>query len=136
MVHDISTDDTPIEAGLGFAVNFKKESDFNGRKHLLRQKQEGVNKRLVMFALEDDQTILYHHEPIWRDDMIVGYITSGTFAHTLGVAIGMGYVKHSEPITADFIKAGRYEIEVATKRIPARASLRSFYDPKSERIRM
>lgn len=134
--HDISTDDTPIEAGLGFAVNFKKKLDFNGREHLLKQKEEGVSKRLVMFALEDDQALLYHNEPIWRDDVIVGYITSGMFGHTIGAAIGLGYVNHSEPFKADFIKAGRFEIEVATKRIPARASLRPFYDPKSERVRM
>ena len=48
----------------------------------------------------------------------------------------MGYVSHNELITTDFIKSGRYEIEVATKRIPARASLRPFYDPKSERVKM
>lgn len=134
--HDISDTDTPIEAGLGFAVKLEKESDFNGRERLMQQKRDGVRKRLVMFALEDDQPLLYHNEPIWRDDAIVGYITSGMFAHTIGAAVGMGYVNHSEPVTADFIKSGRFEIEVATKRIPARASLRPFYDPKSERVKM
>ncbi len=134
--HDISDEDTPIEAGLGFAVKLQKKSEFNGRERLLQQKRDGVRKRLVMFALEDDQPMLYQNEPIWRDDKIVGYITSGMFAHTVGVAVGMGYVNHSKSITADFIKAGRYEIEVATKRIPARASLRPFYDPKSERVKM
>lgn len=134
--HDISDEDTPIEAGLGFAVKFKKESKFNGRDHLLQQKNEGVRKRLIMFALEDDQPLLYHNEPIWRDDEIVGYITSGMFGHTVGVAIGMGYVNHSEPVTSNFIKSGHFEIEVATKRIPARASLRPFYDPKSKRVKM
>ncbi|MDK1029548.1 MAG: FAD-dependent oxidoreductase [Anaerolineae bacterium] len=134
--HDISTDDTPIEAGLGFAVKLKKKNDFNGRERLLQQKKDGVKKLLVMFALEDDQPMLYHNEPIWRDGEIVGYITSGMFAHTVGTAIGMGYVNHMEAVTPDYINAGRYEIEVATKRIPARASLRPFYDPKSERVRM
>ena len=134
--HDISDSDTPIEAGLGFAVKLKKESDFNGRERLMQQKRDGVRKRLVMFALEDEQALLYHNEPIWRDDAIVGYITSGMFAHTIGTAVGMGYVNHREPVTADFIKSGSFEIEVATQRIPARASLRPFYDPKSERVKM
>jgi heterotetrameric sarcosine oxidase gamma subunit len=134
--HDISDEDTPIEAGLGFAVKFQKNCKFNGRERLLQQKRDGIRKRLVMFALEDNQPMLYHNEPIWRDDEIVGHITSGMFAHTIGTAVGMGYIHHSEPITADFIKTGRYEIEVATKRIPARASLRPFYDPMNERVKM
>jgi len=134
--HDISDTDTPIEAGLGFAVNLKKKNEFNGRERLLQQKSEGVRKRLVMFALEDDQPLLYHNEPIWRAKEIVGYISSGMFAHTVGTSVGMGYVNHGEAITADFIRASRFEIEVASKRFPARASLRPFYDPKNERVKM
>ncbi len=133
--HDISEEDTPIEAGLGFAVKFQKKCEFNGRERLLQQKQEGVCKRLVMFALEDEQPLLYHNEPIWRDDEIVGFIRSGMFAHTIGAAIGLGFINHNEPITSDFVNAGKYEIEVSTERIPARASMRPFYDPKSERVR-
>ena len=133
--HDMSDEDTPLEAGLGFAVQLDKE-ELNGRNILLKQKEEGVKKRLVLFALEDENALLYHNEPIWRDGEMVGYITSGMFGHTLGCTIGMGYVNHSERITADWIKAGSYEIEVATERVPARVSLRPFYDPKSERIKM
>ncbi|MEM7534430.1 MAG: FAD-dependent oxidoreductase [Chloroflexota bacterium] len=135
--HDISDEETPLEAGLGFAVKFKK-GDFLGRDVLLQQKEAGLTKRLVQFALEDDQALLYHNEPIWRDNEIVGYITSGMYGHTIGTCLGMGYVnaKDGEIATADYIRAGNYEIEVATQRIPARASLRPFYDPKSLRVRM
>ncbi len=133
--HDITDEDTPIEAGLGFAVKFDKGVDFNGRDILLKQKQEGVKKRLVQFALNDPNAMLYHNEPIWRNDKIVGYISSGMYGHTIDSSMGMGYVSHDEPITADFIKSGTYEIEVATERISARASLRPFYDPKSLRVK-
>lgn len=135
--HDITDEETPIEAGLRFALKFKKGVDFNGRDILLKQKREGVSKRLVMFALEDENALLYHNEPIWRNGHIVGYITSGMFGHTIGKAIGMGYVSHhaNEKVTTDYIKSGSYEIEVASERIPAQASLRPFYDPKSLRIR-
>jgi 4-methylaminobutanoate oxidase (formaldehyde-forming) len=133
--HDITDEDTPIEAGLGFVVNFKKDVNFHGRDILLRQKQEGVKKRLVMFALEDNNALLYHNEPIWRNDHIVGYITSGMFGHTLGTSIGLGYVNHHELVTADYVKSGNYEIEVAGERIPAQASLRPFYDPQSLRVK-
>ncbi|MCP5100874.1 MAG: FAD-dependent oxidoreductase [Chloroflexi bacterium] len=133
--HDITDEDTPIEAGLGFAVKFNKGVEFNGRSILLKQKEEGVNKRLVQFALEDSNPLLYHNEPIYRNDKIVGYISSGMFGHTIGTSMGMGYITHHEPITAKFINSGTYEIEVANERIPARASIRPFYDPKSLRIR-
>lgn len=132
--HDIGDEDTPVEAGLGFAVDFGK-ADFHGRERLLKQKTGGVKKRLVQFKLDDDQQLLYHNEPIWRDGVMVGHITSGMFGHTLGAAVGMGYVSHSDGVTAEFVNRGSYEIEVATVRVPARASLQPFYDPKSERVR-
>ena len=133
--HDIGAEDSPIEAGLGFAVNFKKDVNFNGREILLRQKEEGVKKRLVMFALEDEKPLLYHNEPICRNNRIVGHISSGMFGYSLGAAIGMGYITSNEVITPEYIKSGAYEIEVAGERFPARASLKPFYDPKSLRVR-
>ena len=133
--HDITDEDTPLEAGLGFAVAFDKPGGFIGRDALLRQREAGVKKRLVQFLLEDSQPLLYHNEPIWRNDRIVGYITSGMFGHTLGAAVGLGYVNHEDGVTADFVKSGRYEIEVAGVRVPAAASLRPLYDPSNSRIR-
>ena len=133
---DITEEDTPLEAGLGFAVAFDKDADFIGRDALLRQKETSLKRRLVQFALEDPESLLYHDEPIWRDGEIVGRIASGMFGYTIGCAIGMGYVEHEDGVNANFVNAGSYEIEVACERIPARASLRPFYDPKSERVRM
>ncbi len=133
--HDITIDDTPLEAGLGFVVSFKKEGGFIGKDALLKQKEEGIKKRMVQFILDDPEPLLYHNEPVWRDDVIVGYITSGMFGHTIGRSIGMGYVNNEEGVTPDFVKSGKYEIEIACKRYPASASLRPSYDPKNERIR-
>jgi 4-methylaminobutanoate oxidase (formaldehyde-forming) len=133
---DITEEDTPLEAGLGFAVAFDKDAEFIGRNALLRQKETGLKRRLVQFSLEDPEPLLYHDEPIWRDGKIVGRITSGMFGYTIGCAIGMGHVEHEDGVNANFVNAGSYEIEVACERIPARASLRPFYDPKSERVRM
>jgi 4-methylaminobutanoate oxidase (formaldehyde-forming) len=134
--HDITDEDTPLEAGLSFAVAFDKAGGFIGREALMRQREEGPTKRLVQFLLEDPEPLLYHNEPIWRDDQIVGYVTSGMYGHTLGGAVGLGYVNHSQGVNADFVRSGRYEIEVAGKRIAAKASLRPMYDPKSLRIRV
>ena len=132
--HDMADEDTPLEAGLGFAVCFDKGA-FLGSEALFGQKQYGVKKRLVQFALEDAKALLYHNEPIWRDNEIVGFVTSGMFGHTIGAAVGLGYVNHTDGITPEYIESGQYEIEVAGKRIPARASLQPIYDPKNERIK-
>ena len=59
----------------------------------------------------------------------------GNYGHTLGRAIGLGYVNHPGGVTSEFIRSGSYEIEVACERIPARASLRPLYDPENKRIR-
>ncbi len=134
--HDLTDEDTPLEAGLGFACRFDKNVAFIGRDALLRQKETGLKKRLVQFALEDPEPLLYHNEPIYRDGEIVGYTTSGNYGHHLGAAIALGYVNHPDGVDADFVNSGRYEIEVACERFPARASLRPLYDPKAERVRM
>ena len=134
--HDISPQDTPLEAGLSFAVAWSKRDGFVGRDALLRQKEAGVQRRLVQFALNDERKLLYHNEPIWRDGVLVGRITSGMFGHTLGKPLGMGYVENVAGLADQrFIEEGRYEIEVAGMKIPAEASLRPFYDPSNLRVR-
>lgn len=134
--HDITDDDTPLEAGLGFAVSWSKPGGFIGKDALLRQKETGLKRRMVQIALNDPDKLLYHNEPIWRDGVIAGRITSGMFGHSVGRSLGMGYIEnHGETVDADFVKSGSYEIEVAGIRVPAVASLGAAYDPKSTRVR-
>jgi len=134
--HDISDEDTPLQAGLGFAVAMNKPGGFIGHAALLAQKDAGLTRRLVQFALVDDQALLYHNEPIWRDNKIVGRISSGMYGHHLGQSLGMGYVEcaqQGEP--ADAILSGHYEVEVAGVRITATPSLAPLYDPTSARVK-
>ena len=133
--HDIGDQDTALEAGLGFAVAWGKPGGFIGRDALSRQRQEGLSRRLVQFILDDPGPLLYGREPILRDGEIAGYVTSAMYGHSLGGAVGLGYVEHQGGVDADFIAAGSFEIEVAGVRCPARASLTPLYDPKNERIR-
>jgi 4-methylaminobutanoate oxidase (formaldehyde-forming) len=79
--------------------------------------------------------MLYHHEPVWRDDVIVGHLTSGNYGHTLGGSVGLGYVKCADGVSREYIDSGRFEIEVGGERIPAQASLRALYDPDGARMR-
>jgi 4-methylaminobutanoate oxidase (formaldehyde-forming) len=133
--HDITDEDTPLEAGLGFAVKFDKPGGFIGREALLRQQQGGLRKRLVQFKLKSPEPLLYHNEPIWRGDAIVGFVRSGMYGHSLGAAVGLGYVAVPQG-ASDAIGADDYDIEVAGSRYPATASLRPFYDPQNECIKL
>jgi glycine cleavage system T protein len=133
--HDITDEDTPLEAGLGFAVKWDKPGGFIGREALVRQRQSGCLKRLVQFKLHSPEPLLYHNEPIWRGDAIVGFIRSGMYGHSLGAAVGLGYVTAPNGAPVEAIGPNDYEIEVAGIRYPATASLRPMYDPKNERIK-
>lgn len=94
-----------------------------------------MTRRLVQFLLQDPEPLLYYGEPIYRDGKRVGYISSGGYGFTLGAAVGMGFVEDEEPITAEYLQCGRFEIEVVDRRYPAQASLRPLYDPRGERVR-
>ncbi len=137
MGHDITDEDTPLEAGLGFAVAWDKTGGFVGRDALLRRRDERVSRRLVAFTLDDPTPLLYHGEPIWRDGALVGHTSSGWYGHTLGRAVGLGYVHAggSGEATADWLLGGTYELEIATVRYAATPFLRAPYDPTGERIR-
>jgi 4-methylaminobutanoate oxidase (formaldehyde-forming) len=89
----------------------------------------------VQFLLEDPEPLLYGGEPIFRDRERVGHLASGGYGHTLGGAVGLGRVENEVGVTADLVKSGSYEIEVAGVRYAARASLRPMYDAKGTRVR-
>ena len=132
---DITPDDTPYEAGLGFGVKLDKD-DFIGKTALLKQKEEGIKRKLVMFTLQDPDIMLYGSEPIYRDGVWMENMTSGAYGFKVGSAVGMGYVKSEQTISEDWILNGKYEIEVEGKMIPAKVHIRSPYDPKNERTKM
>ncbi len=135
--HDMDNMDTPLEAGLSFAVKFDKPGGFIGRDALLRHKESGPLKyRMVQFLLEDPEPLLYGNEVIYRDGVIVGYLQTGAYGFTLGGAMGMGFVEHEDGATKEFINGGSYEIDITGVRFPARASLRPMYDPKGLKIRV
>jgi 4-methylaminobutanoate oxidase (formaldehyde-forming) len=133
--HDLGCEETPLEAGLGFAVRLDKPGGFLGRDALLAQHDRPLARRLVVFLLDDPEPLLYHAEPIWRDGVLVGRISSGAYGHTLGRAVGLGWVSHADGVSDRFVASGRWEIEVACERVSARAQLVSPYDPKSLRVR-
>jgi 4-methylaminobutanoate oxidase (formaldehyde-forming) len=133
--HDIGDEDTPLDAGLGFACAFDKAIPFIGRDALLERRERAPTRRLVQFRLLDAEPLLFHDEPIVMDGERIGLLTSGSYGHTLGAAIGMGWVRHPDGVTPGLLRAARFEIEIGGERYPAEASFRAFYDPKGERLR-
>jgi 4-methylaminobutanoate oxidase (formaldehyde-forming) len=131
---EIGPDHTPDEAGLGWAVKMKKSIPFKGRDAVAAQRAQGVKKMLATFAAAPE-AILHGRETIYRNGKRAGWLTSGGFGHTIGRSIGMGYVRNLEGVTADYVLSGRYELEVATERVPCEVTLAPLYDPKTERVK-
>ena len=131
--HDITAEDHVLEAGLGFAVKTAKPA-FIGRDAVLKKREEGLQKRMVQFLLNDAEPLLYHNEPILRDGQIVGHLSSGSYGHHLGGAVGMGYVPCAGE-TTDQLLSSSFEIDVAGTRVKATASLKPLYDPTGERTK-
>ena len=133
---ELTTDDTPLEAGLGFAVRFDKAAPFIGRDALLAQRATPLGKRLVSFVLDDPEALPWGDEPIWCEGAIVGSTTSAAYGHTLGRAVAMGYVRREGGVDAAYLATARFEIEIAGDRFAARGGLRAPYDPDGRRIKI
>ncbi|MBL6926332.1 MAG: GcvT family protein [Acidimicrobiia bacterium] len=132
---DIADEDTPLEAGLSWGITWDKPGGFIGRVALLSQKEQGITRRLVQFRLDDPEPLLYHDEPVLRNGELAGRITSGMYGHTVGAALGMGYISHERDVSRGDVLEAAFEINVNGVLVPATASYRPFYDPDSERVR-
>jgi len=133
---DLTPEDTPLEAGLGFTIDWDKPGGFVGLEALLKQKKKGLlKKRLVCFRLKDSKEALWHEEIIYRNGEIVGYVSSGAYSFNFECSVALGYVKSNQGINKDFVETGNWEIESAGVRYNAEASLKPFYDPNSDRIK-
>lgn len=133
---ELTPETNPAEAGLLFAVKLGKAVPFVGADAVRRAIAGGLRRRLVSFVLADPAVMLWGGELILRDGQPVGQLTSAAFGHSLGAAVGLGYVARSDGIADDaYLFSGRYEIDVAGERVAARASIKPPWDPEGRRIR-
>jgi glycine cleavage system T protein len=132
---DITPNDTPVEAGLGWAVKLRKNTDFLGRRALERGQTEPRKKALAGFTVDDPDIVLVGRETILRNGEPVGYLTSGGYGYTLGKNIGYGYVRNADGVSEDFLSSGDYELVVAMKRTPAQIHLGPLYDPGMNKVK-
>ncbi|MEO1161580.1 MAG: aminomethyltransferase family protein, partial [Pseudomonadota bacterium] len=132
---DITPNDTPFEAGLGWAVKLKSDVDFMGRVASERIANQRLVKKLACFTVDDPDVVLLGRETILRDGEFAGYLSSGGFGHTVGKPVGLGYVRNQDGVDNDWLQQGSYELVVATERVPAQLHLGPLYDPASERVK-
>jgi len=132
---DIGPDHTPVEAGLGWAVKMRSGIKFKGREAIAKQLANGVNKMLAGFTVDDPDVVLLGRETIYRNGERAGWLSSGRFGYTINKSIGYGYVRHPDGVSAEYVMDGKYELEVATKRIKCNMHLKPLYDPKMERVK-
>jgi aminomethyltransferase len=89
--NDINDETSPLEAGLGWITKFTK--DFINSENLKKQKEQGVEKKLIAFSLRERGIPRAHYPILNLEGIPIGEVTSGTLSPVLGVGIGLGYVK-------------------------------------------
>lgn len=134
---ELTPDDTPWQAGLGWAVKLDKPGGFIGQKALIEARGKPLTRRLVSVVLDDAGPLLWGGEAILRDGRPVGDLTSAAYGHTVGAAVGLGYVtrEDGQPIDATWLGSAKFEVDLAGTRLPARLSLKALYDSSGERIK-
>ncbi len=132
---DITPNDTPLHAGLGWAVKMKSNQPFLGREAIEKTSQAPLTKMLAGFTTEREDIVLSGRETILRDGKLAGYLTSGGYGYTVGKPIGFGYVRNGSGVDKDYLKAGSYELVVANEIVKCSMHLEAVYDPKNERVK-
>jgi glycine cleavage system aminomethyltransferase T/glycine/D-amino acid oxidase-like deaminating enzyme len=131
---DIDVTDTPVSAGLAFAVAWDKSTDFRGRAALEALRAD-KSSRLVPIRIDDAAPLLHGGEGVYKDGAWVGYVQAGGFGHTLGTSVGLATVDHAEGVTADWLGSGGFVVSINGVTYPATLQFAPFYDPDRARVR-
>ena len=134
---ELTPSENPVEAGLLFTCKLGTDIAFLGREAVEKAKAEGPRKKLVSFAVQSSEPMLWGGELVLRDGAVAGQVTAAAWGETTGACVGLAYVRAPDrvTITAEWVGAGHYEVEVAGDRYPITVSLRALHDPTNERIR-
>jgi len=132
---DITPNDTPFEAGLGWAVKMKSDTGFIGREALAQQTLQPLKKMLTGFTTVRDDIVLVGRETILRDGKFAGYLTSGGYGYTVGKPIGYGYVRNAAGVSVEHVMSGSYELVVATEKVKAIPHMGALVDPGNLRVK-
>ncbi|XP_032721473.1 sarcosine dehydrogenase, mitochondrial [Lontra canadensis] len=133
---DLRPDDSPLEAGLAFTCKLKSAVPFLGRAALEQQRAEGLRRRLLCLTV-DEKVPMFGLEAIWRNGQVVGHIRRADFGFAIDKTIAYGYIRDPSggPVSLDFVKSGEYAVERMGATCPARAHLKSPFDPDNKRVK-
>ncbi len=134
---ELTPSENPVEAGLLFACKLKTDVDFLGRSAVEKARAEGPRRKLVGFSVDSPDAMLWGGELVLRDGAVAGQVTSAAWGETTGACVGLAYVRSSDdtPVTAAWISAGDYRVNVGGDLYPINVSLKPIYDPTNARIR-
>lgn len=130
---DIDVTDTPVSAGLSFAVAWDKPADFRGRAALDGLRTDRTS-RLVNVILHSPEPLLHGSEAVLKDGAWVGYLQVGGFGHTLGASVGLATVDHPDGVTVEWLASGGFEVVVAGTPYAATLQHAPLLDPARSRI--
>jgi 4-methylaminobutanoate oxidase (formaldehyde-forming) len=130
---DIENTDTPVSAGLGFAVAWDKPTEFRGRAALLASRSDS-SSRIVSILIDDPEPLLWGAEGVYKDGVRVGYVLAGAYGYTLGASVGLASVECAAGVTSAWLASGGFTVTINGTSYPATVSLRPFYDPERTRV--
>ena len=128
--HDISPEENQYEAGLNFAISYKKNVDFIGKNVLLKKRDAKPKKKLIVLSLKKSKPgfpLLLHDEPIYFNGKIIGRTTSANYSFNYKKSIAFGYVE-----TQQDLKKYKIEIEVEKEKYEALVEDRPIHDPNNK----
>jgi dimethylglycine dehydrogenase len=127
---EFSPDYTPAETGLDRFIRYNKPVEFIGRAAAAAEKASGPKRKLCNFIIDANEADVVAWEPVWLDDAVVGFCTSGGYSHYTGQSVAMAFVP------TDKIKDGlEVEIEILGERRPARLTMAPLFDQDGARMR-
>ena len=116
-------------------MSLGNDRNFIGREAILAHKKKNPGKKLACFTVADRNIILLGRETIYRNDKRVGWLSSAGWGYTVESNIGFGYVRYADGVDADYLKSGKFQLEVAGERYDCDLHLRALYDPAMKKIK-
>jgi len=134
--HDMSPEENQYEAGLGFAISYKKNINFIGKEALLKIKNGKIKKKLITLTLKDSKPgfpLLLHDEPILCDGNIIGRTTSGNYSFNYKTNMSFGYIR-TNSINEDLANKN-LSIQVEKKIYDVDIQIKPLHDPENKNMR-
>jgi dimethylglycine dehydrogenase len=129
-LREYKPDYTPEETGLDRFVSYNKPAEFIGKAAAMKEKAEGPKRRLCTFVVDALDADVWADEPIWKNDKVVGFVTSGGYAHYVQKSVALGFVP------TEMIEDGaEFKIEILGELRPATLVVEALLDPSASRMR-